>query len=170
MRLQLWSYNYDPEPTGIGPLSSVWARAMTRRGHEVEVVAAHPHYPQASWGARWGPYRERRDGISVLRLPLAIGRASTAQRIRQEASFSAALTAALPALTTPDVIVAVSPSFPALVPAMIQARVRRIPSVLWLQDILPDGVPPPACSARGPSFGLPGASRRAHICRRRASP
>jgi glycosyltransferase involved in cell wall biosynthesis len=36
-------------------------------------------------------------------------------------------------------MVAVSPSFPALAPAMASARARRIPWVLWLQDILPDG-------------------------------
>ncbi len=61
------------------------------------------------------------------------------QRVRQEASFAAALTLAAPTLATPDVIVAVSPSFPALVPAMASASARRIPWVLWLQDILPDG-------------------------------
>jgi colanic acid biosynthesis glycosyl transferase WcaI len=139
MRIQLWSYNYDPEPSGIGPLSGVWARAMAARGHKVEVIAAHPHYPQPRWGRRFTPYREQRDAISVLRLPLWFGRGSALARIRQEASFAAALTLAAPTLSTPDVVVAVSPSFPALVPAMVNARMRRIPWVLWLQDILPDG-------------------------------
>jgi colanic acid biosynthesis glycosyl transferase WcaI len=59
--------------------------------------------------------------------------------MRQEATFATALTLAAPTLRSPDVIVAVSPSFPALVPAMANARARRIPWVLWLQDILPDG-------------------------------
>jgi glycosyltransferase involved in cell wall biosynthesis len=36
-------------------------------------------------------------------------------------------------------MIAVSPSFPALFPAMVNARSRRIPWVLWLKDILPDG-------------------------------
>ncbi len=139
MRIQLWSYNYDPEPAGIAPLSGVWARAMAARGHKIEVVAAHPHYPQPQWGRRVMPYRELRDGLPVLRLPLWIGRGSSLERMRQEASFTSALALAAPALGRPDVIVAVSPSFPALVPAMVNARVRRIPWVLWLQDILPDG-------------------------------
>ncbi len=139
MRIQLWSYNYDPEPAGIAPLSGVWARSMAARGHDVEVVAAHPHYPKPVWGRRMIPYRESRDGIRVLRLPLWVGRGSAMRRMCQEASFAAALTAALPTLRTPDVIVAVSPSFPALVPAMANARLRRIPWVLWVQDILPDG-------------------------------
>ncbi|MEA2160068.1 MAG: colanic acid biosynthesis glycosyl transferase WcaI [Solirubrobacteraceae bacterium] len=139
MKIQLWSYNYDPEPTGIGPLSTVWARAMSERGHQIEVVAAHPHYPEPIWGRPVPPRRELRDGISVIRLPLWPGRGSTAQRLRQELTFTTALACAAPLLGTPDVIVAVSPSFPALAPTMAAARVRRVPWVLWLQDILPDG-------------------------------
>jgi len=138
MRIQLWSYNYDPESSGIGPLSAVWAQAMKARGHQIDVVAAHPHYPAPIWGRKLKPYREWRDGIRVLRLPLWAGRASAQQRIRQEASFAAAVTLAAPTLGTPDVIIAVSPSFPALVPAMANTRARRIPWVLWLQDVLPD--------------------------------
>ena len=139
MRIQLWSYNYDPEPSGIAPLSGVWARAMQARGHEIEVVAAHPHYPEPVWGRRLRPYHECRGGVRVLRLPLWVGRGSALQRMRQEASFTTALSLAAPRLRTPDIVVAVSPSFPALIPAMANARARRIPWVLWLQDILPDG-------------------------------
>ena len=139
MQVQLWSYNYDPEPSGIAPLSGTIARALAARGHDVEIVAAHPHYPEARWGSRMLPYREQRDGLPVIRLPLWVGRATAAERIRQEASFALALAAAAPMLRTPDVILAVSPSFPALVPAMLNSRVRGVPWVLWLQDILPAG-------------------------------
>jgi colanic acid biosynthesis glycosyl transferase WcaI len=140
MRIQLWSYNYDPEPTGIAPLSKVWAIAMRERGHEVEVVAAHPHYPAPAWGNPIRPpRRELRDGIPVVRLPLWPGRGSIAARLRQELTFTAALTCAAPFLGRPDVIVAVSPSFPALGPTMAAAKLRRVPWVMWLQDILPDG-------------------------------
>jgi colanic acid biosynthesis glycosyl transferase WcaI len=139
MRIQLWSYNYDPEPTGIGVVSTVWARCMRDRGHQVEVVAAHPHYPEPRWGTRLLPYREARDGINVLRLPLWIGRASAAERYRQELTFMAAQAAATPLLSRPEVLVSVSPSFPALLPAVVNVRARRIPWVLWLHDLLPDG-------------------------------
>ena len=139
LRIQLLSYNYDPEPTGIAPIAAVWAREMHCRGHSIEVVAAHPHYPHPAWGRAGRPYREVRDGIGVLRLPLLIGRASTAERVRQEASYAASLSVAAPLLDSPDVCVAVSPSFPALLPTLVNARLRRTPLVLWLQDILPDG-------------------------------
>jgi colanic acid biosynthesis glycosyl transferase WcaI len=139
VRIQLWSYNFAPEPTGIAPISRRWAEEMGRRGHDVLVVAAHPHYPSPDWGKRIRPYRERREGVAVLRLPLRIGRRTTGERLVQEATFGAALTAAMPLLPTPDAVVAVSPSFPALVPAMVFSKLRRVPWVLWLQDILPDG-------------------------------
>jgi colanic acid biosynthesis glycosyl transferase WcaI len=138
MQIQLWSYNFAPEPIGIGPVSATWAQAMTARGHVVEVVAAHPHYPTADWGSRATPYRERRDGISVLRLPLWVGRSSTQARLLQEASFAVSQSATLIFLRRPDVLVSVSPSFPALAPAIANVRARRIPWVLWLQDLLPD--------------------------------
>lgn len=139
MKIQLWSYNFDPEPTGIGIVSTVWARGLRDRGHDIEVVAAHPHYPEPRWGTRRLPYRETRDGIPVLRLPLWIGRSSAAERYRQELSFMAAQSLAVPFLGRPDVIVSASPSFPALLPAIVNVRGRRVPWVLWLHDLLPDG-------------------------------
>lgn len=139
LKIQLWSYNFDPEPTGIGIVSTVWARGLRDRGHELDVVAAHPHYPEPRWGTRVLPYREMRDGIDVLRLPLWIGRASAAERYRQELTFMMAQSVATPFLARPDVLVSVSPSFPALLPAVANVRTRRIPWVLWLHDLLPDG-------------------------------
>jgi colanic acid biosynthesis glycosyl transferase WcaI len=139
LRIQLWSYNYDPEPSGIGPLSTVVARALAAKGHAIQVVTAHPHYPEPRWGRRLLPYREERYGIPVLRLPIWPGRGSAAKRVRQELSFVGPLFAALPALGRPDALIAVSPSFPGLGPAMAFSHLRRLPWVLWLQDILPDG-------------------------------
>ena len=101
-------------------------------------MAAHPHYPSPEWGMRLRPYRERRFGIPVLRLPIWVGRDSTRARLRQEASFAAAQLAALPILGRPDAIVSVSPCFFALGPAMLNVAVRRVPWVLWLQDLVTD--------------------------------
>ena len=137
LHIQLRSCNYDPEPSGIAPLSAAWAKAMIERGHRVEVVAAHPHYPAPIWGSRRRPYREVLDGVPVLRLPLWIGHDSARQRMRQELAHSAWLGAALPALGRPDVIVAVSPSFPALLPTMIDARTQGRPV-----DAVAPGHPP----------------------------
>ena len=98
MRLQLWTIYYAPEPTGIAPVTTLLARLLTERGWEVEVVAAHPHYPEPRWGTRLRPYREVVDGIRVLRIPLWIGRETAAARVRQEARFALALLASMPLL------------------------------------------------------------------------
>lgn len=139
MRIQLWSCNYEPEPMGIAPLSAIWAKAMTDRGHVVDVVAAHPHYPEPQWGSKLRPYREIRNGIPVTRLPLIIGRKYKSQRLIQELSFMASQMASLPFLGSPDVLISVTPSFPALLPGIVNSRLRRVPWILWIQDILPDG-------------------------------
>ena len=139
LHVQLWTCYFDPEPTGIAPVCTVWAEGLRDLGHFVEVVAAHPHYPEPRWGKRVLPYRDSRNGIPVTRLPIWIGRATPRKRIRQELSFATAQLAAAPWLRRPDVLVAVSPSFPALLPAILSTRFRNIPWVLWLQDILPDG-------------------------------
>jgi colanic acid biosynthesis glycosyl transferase WcaI len=139
LNIQLWSYNFDPEPTGIGIVSTVLAGLLQDRGHRLEVVAAHPHYPEPIWGRRITPYREVRNGIRVLRLPLWVGRATATERYRQELSFMVAQSLATPWLGRPDVVVSASPSFPALLPAIANVRARRIPWVLWLHDLLPDG-------------------------------
>ncbi|MDQ2622339.1 MAG: glycosyltransferase family 4 protein, partial [Actinomycetota bacterium] len=131
--------NYDPEPMGIAPLAGVWAREMTDRGHQVEVIAAHPHYPDPIWGTRLLAYRETRESVPVTRLPLMAGRGSAGRRLAQEATFLASLAVASPFLGRPDLIVSTSPSFPALLPAMAASRLRRVPWFIWLQDILPDG-------------------------------
>jgi colanic acid biosynthesis glycosyl transferase WcaI len=139
MRIQLWSYNYDPEPQGIAPLSRMLAVELSARGHDILVASAHPHYPEPKWGMRLRPYRENRDGIPVLRLPLWIGRDSGAERVRQDLSFTAMQALVAPLLPATDAVIAVTPSFPALAPAMAFARVRRIPWIMWLQDIVTDG-------------------------------
>lgn len=139
LRIQLWSHSFAPEPTGIGPVNTVWAHGLRDRGHDVEVVAAHPHYPEPRWGIRRAPYRELRDGIRLLRLPLWIGRGTTFERYRQELTFTAALAAAAPFLHRPDVLVSTSPMFAPLLPAVANVRARKVPWVLWLHDLLPDG-------------------------------
>lgn len=139
VRIQLWSYNFAPEPTGIAPVSTALAQELRDRGHELEVISAHPHYPEPQWGTRLLPYRDDHDGIPLVRLPLWIGRSSTAARMRQEVTYTSALLCASPFLGRPDVVVSASPSFPALLPATLWTRVARIPFVPWLHDILPDG-------------------------------
>jgi colanic acid biosynthesis glycosyl transferase WcaI len=144
MRVQLWSANFAPEPTGIAPVSTVLADALLDRGWEVDVVANHPHYPDPRWGMRRWPYRQRRGRMKLLRLPLLIGRETSKQRLLQEMSIVSSYLAATPILgrpllRKPDVLLVVSPPFPALLAAVINGRLRGLPWVYWMHDLLPDG-------------------------------
>jgi colanic acid biosynthesis glycosyl transferase WcaI len=143
-RVQLWSSNFAPEPTGIAPVSTVLADELADRGWEVDVVANHPHYPDPRWGVRRRPYRQRRGDVRLLRLPLLIGRDSAKQRLLQEMSIVSGYLAAAPILgppllRRPDVLLVVSPPFPALLAAVINGRLRGVPWVYWMHDLLPDG-------------------------------
>jgi colanic acid biosynthesis glycosyl transferase WcaI len=143
-RLQLWSANFAPEPTGIAPVSTVLADELAARGWEVDVVASHPHYPDPRWGTRRWPYRQRRGEMKLLRLPLLIGRDSAKQRLLQELSIVAGYLAATPilgppVLRKPDALLVVSPPFPALLAAIMNGRLRGVPWVYWMHDLLPDG-------------------------------
>ena len=139
LKVDIWSFHYHPEPTGIGPVSRTLATGLDERGHDVSIVAAHPHYPEPAWGSARLPHREVLDGIPTLRLPLWIGRQSALARYRQELTFTGGQFLSLPFRRRPDVIVYASPSFPGLLAPMAFSRARGIPWVLWLQDILPDG-------------------------------
>jgi colanic acid biosynthesis glycosyl transferase WcaI len=137
LRIQLWSWNYSPEPTAMGPIATLWAEEMAERGHDVSVVTAFPHYPRI-WRQRWLPYRERRNGIPVLRLPLLIGHGSTMQRVLEEVTYAASTAIAHDIAGAPHAAVVVSPSFLALQPVLRLMRMRHVPTILWLQDILPE--------------------------------
>jgi colanic acid biosynthesis glycosyl transferase WcaI len=138
LRLQLWCWNYDPEPTAMGPIATAWATGMHDRGHDVEVVTAHCHYPPGMWPRRVLPRHEVRDGIRVTRLPLISGKRTGAARALEEVTYAASALAAATVTGRADAVVAVSPSFLGLAAVMAHSRLRRTPWVLWLQDILPD--------------------------------
>jgi colanic acid biosynthesis glycosyl transferase WcaI len=142
--VQLWSANFAPEPTGIAPVSTVLSEALVERGWDVDVVANHPHYPDPRWGLRRWPYRQRRGEVKLLRLPLLVGRETAKQRLLQELSIVSGYLAATPILgrpllRRPDVLLVVSPPFPALMAAVLNGRLRRVPWVYWMHDLLPDG-------------------------------
>ena len=54
LKVQIWSYQYAPEPTGIGPVSRTLALGLRDLGHDVDVVAGHPHYPDRSGAMHFG--------------------------------------------------------------------------------------------------------------------
>lgn len=136
LRIQLWSIYYEPVPMGVGPVASSLAQELVKRGHQVTVVASHPHYPTPEWGTSWRPRRETRSGVDVVELPVYTRRRTSLQRILEESSYAAAQAIASPFLARPDALVTTIPSLMAMPTAELYARVHKIPWVIWLQDMI----------------------------------
>lgn len=142
MQILIYAYNYHPEPIGIAPLMMELAEGLAARGHHVRVVTAMPNYPE---GRIYPEYRgrlyttEERNGVTIQRcFVLACPRRGLVGRLLLESSFMAL--SLWPALRgwRPDVILNTSPSLPACLPVALLKRRFQCPSVLNLQDILPE--------------------------------
>jgi colanic acid biosynthesis glycosyl transferase WcaI len=142
MRILVYSYNYHPEPIGIAPLMTELAEGLVRRGHEVRVVTAMPNYPERDI---YPAYRgklyctEERNGVQIQRCYVAIRpNPGLFTRILLDGSFAAL--SFLQALRgwRPDVILSTSPSLPACIPVALLKAWYNCPTLLSLQDILPE--------------------------------
>ncbi|MBE7385918.1 MAG: glycosyltransferase family 4 protein [Leptolyngbya sp. SIO1E4] len=142
MRILIYSYNYHPEPIGIAPLMTEIAEGLVKRGHEVRVVTAMPNYPERKI---YPDYRgqlyttEERNGVSIQRCYVWIRpNPGLVARVLLEGSF--VVLSFLQSLQgwKPDIILYTSPSLPASVPVALLKVLYRCPTVLNLQDILPE--------------------------------
>jgi colanic acid biosynthesis glycosyl transferase WcaI len=142
MRILIYSYNYHPEPIGIAPLMTELAEGLAQRGHEVRVVTAMPNYPERKiYPAYRGQLytQETRNGVTIQRCYVWIRpNPGLVTRVLLDGSF--VLLSFLQALRgwRPDIILSTSPSLPAAVPVAVLGRLYRCPTVLNLQDILPE--------------------------------
>ncbi|HEY9880851.1 MAG TPA: glycosyltransferase family 4 protein [Leptolyngbyaceae cyanobacterium] len=142
MRILIYSYNYYPEPIGIAPLITELAEGLVTRGHEVRVVTAMPNYPERRiYPAYRGQlYRtEMHNGVLIQRCFVSIWpKPGLLARLMLEGSFvTLSLIQALQGWR-PDIILATSPSLPACIPVALLKMLYQCPSLLNLQDILPE--------------------------------
>lgn len=142
MRILIYSYNYYPEPIGIAPLMTELAEGLAARGHQVRVITAMPNYPERQI---YPEYRgqlyqtELRNGVEIQRcFVMTPKKAGLMGRFALELSFiTLSFTQALRGWR-PDIILNTSPSLPACLPVALLKTWWRCPSVLSLQDILPE--------------------------------
>ncbi|MFP7834821.1 glycosyltransferase [Marisediminicola sp. LYQ134] len=130
--------NYAPESTGIAPYTTGLARGLSRRGHRVRAIVAHPHYPAWKVHDGYGGWttREALDGVDVTRVRHYIPtKPSGIRRLVSEISFG--LRVSFTRWGNPDVIVSVSPALFATAIAVVRAKLSRAaPAVhVWVQDI-----------------------------------
>ena len=118
------------------------AEGLAKRGHEVRVVTAMPNYPERKI---YPDYRgqlyttEERNGVFIQRCYVWIRpKPGLITRTMLDGSF--VLLSFFQALKgwKPDIILYTSPSLPASVPVALLKLWYRCPTVLNLQDILPE--------------------------------
>lgn len=140
MRILLLTQWFDPEPAFKG---LAFARALVRRGHEVEVLTGFPNYPGGRLypGYRVRPVqRELIEGIPVTRVALYPSHDGSAiRRVCNYLSFAcAAATMGVYAVRRPEVVYVYHPPATIAVPALMLKALRGVPYVLDVLDLWPD--------------------------------
>lgn len=133
--------NYAPEPTGIARYTSGLAEGLAARGDSVTVVTGFPHYPQWRIDERYTGRKivERSPGLTVTRLRHYVpALPRLVNRLVMEIHFG--LRSAVAPWARPRVAVIVTPALFSAGIAMARAKLRRIPSTVWVQDIYSLGV------------------------------
>ncbi|MDV3354474.1 glycosyltransferase family 4 protein [Dietzia sp. IN118] len=138
------SHWFDPEGGAAGGPGTI-ARALHRRGHEVDVVTGYPIYPAGRVfdGYRIRPYmRESIRGVNVHRVPIYPSHDDNAgRRMANYLSYAASSTVAAPVLLRKSDVLFVysSPATVATAAGPLRA-LNGVPFVLQIQDLWPDTV------------------------------
>lgn len=141
MKVLIWSQYFWPETFRVNDVAASLAEA----GHEVTVLTGKPNYPEGQYypgHGFFGVKREQRMGMDLIRIPLINRGRSIARLALNYLSFVAMGYFVAPAALkgkTFDVIFIYAPS-PILqaLPALFIGKLKRTPTVLWVQDIWPE--------------------------------
>jgi len=142
MKITFVGLNYAPDLVGIAPYNVRLCDYFVERGHNVLVITGFPYYP--SWkknkADRWTFYRKGRGRKRFLIRSYVYvpSKVTVFRRILHELSFT--LAAMVPAIFTrkPDLIYVVSPPLSLGIFGIIVSRLRRVPFVLQVNDLVPD--------------------------------
>lgn len=143
IKVTLFTLNYWPETTGIGPYAHDLAVGLQERGFAVQVVTAYPHYPQ--WKV-WDGYggssiRSVHDGVQVTRLRHYVPKRPTSLR-RAISELTFGLRLAFTSWHSPDVALFMSPAMLGSAVALTArgVRRRRAAAGVIVQDLYTSGV------------------------------
>lgn len=134
-RVLVLGLNYAPEHTGIAPYTAGMARGLSR-DYEVQVVTAHPHYPEWQIAEGYGAWRqdEQDTDVAVRRLRHYVPANPTGPtRILSEVSFAARALAS--GARRPDVVITVSPALVPVLSARALAKRWGVPFGVVVQDL-----------------------------------
>ncbi len=144
MKILLLSQWFDPEPNNMKALA--FAKGLTERGHQVQVLTGLPNYPVGKLypGYRFRLYqKEIMENILVHRVLLYPSHdASFIRRSLNYLSF-----AFLTAITAPwiirgkiDIIYVYHPPVTVILPALILRKIKKAKILLDINDLWPDSI------------------------------
>jgi len=134
-RVLVVGLNYPPEHTGVAPYTAGMARGLSR-DYDVQVVTAHPHYPEWKISDGYGAWRqdERDADVAVRRLRHYVPANPTGPtRVLSEVSFAARALASR--MRRPDVVITVSPALLPVLSARVMAKRWGVPLGVVVQDL-----------------------------------
>lgn len=154
MRILILSIYHDPEPI---PKTGDLARELGRRGHDVTVVTAFPHYPEGQLypGYRLALWRwEARGSVRVLRTFIYPyhGRRSSLRILNYLTWMVSSIQAAWLAPRC-DVLYVWHPPLTVGVSAWVISRLKRVPFVYDVQDLWPESALASGLMREGPLVG-----------------
>jgi glycosyltransferase involved in cell wall biosynthesis len=117
------------------------ATALTRMGHEVEVVTGLPNYPMGRFfdGYQNSFYRkEILDGVVVHRLWMYPALGGGLKRVLNYGTFAAASLIGMLRAKKPDYLFVESPPLSLSVPGYFFSRFWKVPLILNISDLWPD--------------------------------
>ena len=140
MKLLVITTYYLPDGGPSAPLYAMLCEALVRRGHNVTVIAAVPHYPSGRVPANfrgWRVQRNMQKGVEVIRVPVpSLQRANLVLRMMQFLCFQVG--AALIGLREGyDVLLVSNPALEAGLPFAVLAVLRRKPAIFSVHDVYP---------------------------------
>jgi colanic acid biosynthesis glycosyl transferase WcaI len=142
VRALLFSQYFTPEVTAASARVHAFARALSGRGHDVEVVCEAPSHPSGLVEPGYGDVRfdrRRLDGFGVTYVKTYAHPSKRARhRVASYASYAALAVAAASRAEPPDVILASSPPLPVGAAAALAARRRGVPWVMDVRDLWPE--------------------------------
>ena len=147
-KILLISYNFSPEPTGIGKYNGEMIEWLAKKGYECSVLTTYPYYPY--WKVQ-EPYRSNRFGfktekmstsgadITVYRCPQYVPSVpSGVKRILQEISFFISCSFKLLSFLGNkkfDLVITVAPSFLMGVLGVLCKKIWKSKLLYHIQDL-----------------------------------
>jgi glycosyltransferase involved in cell wall biosynthesis len=119
---------------------------LSEKGHDVTVLTGIPNYPQGQFYPGYGVFSKRRQdygGVRVVRVPIIPrGKGGTFQLIVNYLSFTvfASFLGPLYCRDHYDLIFFSLSPFTEGIPAMLFKKIKKAPTVFWLQDIWPESL------------------------------